>query len=41
MTEQELLLAAKVICTASAIVVFMIGAILGAVLETKFNFWKW
>lgn len=41
LTTEQMIIAVKYAGTVLATLAFVIGAILGAVLEQRFDFWKW
>lgn len=41
LTADQVIMAVKYAGTVLATMAFLIGAILGAVLEQRFDFWKW
>lgn len=41
MTEQEVIQVSGMLASCAGVVVFILGAILGCLLETKLNWFKW
>lgn len=41
MTQDELIISAKLVGICIGVTVTLLGVIVGALLQTRFDFWKW
>lgn len=41
MTQEEIAICAKFVSTCIAVVMLLLGGILGSLLQHRFDFWKW